>query len=544
MYRAILIDDEERVLNGLKNYVDWGKHNIKIVGTFENGRDAYAYLCKNEVDLIVTDVCTPYMDGIELAKRARAREPKVKILFISGYSDVQYLRDALKLEAVDYIFKSIDLDELDAALSRVCGIIAKEIARELHFSEMEERFQRNLPVLRNSRLTMLLRDNIDETVETPTDMERELHFLGISLDNRTHYAVMVVRLQNKWSILGSMTERERWLFGEKVVSTFETELAKYGSGVCFRDRPAEYILIINAEEEDCETILLSVAEAIQAQLYKVFGLETMIGISDRFSGLNKIRIAYKSACEAIQKRYFIEDNLAISINKYVETGNLSMMQENAEQEIGSAITSGNMKSVKHSMERALLDMRMLKTVEEQQNFMLFLLFLPTNLLTKVDISQKGSYANQRVLLERYLMCKTPEDQAALLWQSYEEVTSILADMSVPKPSAVIQRVTDLISQRYMEHLSVSMLASAVYLSPTYLCVLFKQQTSQTINEYITLERIKQAKRLLADTSILLYDVCYKVGYLSPSYFSKLFKKHTGQTPGEYREGLCPARKDA
>ena len=87
----------------------------------------------------------------------------------------------------------------------------------------------------------------------------------------------------------------------------------------------------------------------------------------------------------------------------------------------------------------------------------------------------------------------------------------------------------------MEQISVASLAAQVHLTPTYLCVLFKQATGKTINEYLTSERIRHAKRLLSDPSVRLYDVCYKVGYLSPSYFSKLFKKLTGMPPEEYRQ---------
>ncbi len=91
-------------------------------------------------------------------------------------------------------------------------------------------------------------------------------------------------------------------------------------------------------------------------------------------------------------------------------------------------------------------------------------------------------------------------------------------MSTPHTNTVIKRVREIIAAQYMEQLSVTSLAEAVYLTPSYLCVVFKQATGKTINEYITQERLNKAKEFLAQTNIHLYDVCYKVGYLSPVIF--------------------------
>ena len=110
MYKAIIADDEETVRRGLVTHFNWGKHGVEVAGVFDDGVPALDFVRRNEVDIIVTDVRMSHMDGITLAKNVLESYPGVKIIFISGYADVGYLRDALKMEAVDYILKSIDID--------------------------------------------------------------------------------------------------------------------------------------------------------------------------------------------------------------------------------------------------------------------------------------------------------------------------------------------------------------------------------------------------------------------------------------------------
>ena len=117
-YTAIIVDDEKIVRDGLIRHFDWGKYSVNIAGSFCDGEDAWRYLQSHNADIIVTDVRMPRMDGISLAAKALERSPDTCIIFISAYSDIAYLKDALKLGAVDYILKSIDLKELAAAVER------------------------------------------------------------------------------------------------------------------------------------------------------------------------------------------------------------------------------------------------------------------------------------------------------------------------------------------------------------------------------------------------------------------------------------------
>ena len=112
MYKAIIIDDEETVRTGLRQHFDWEMHGVTVVEEFPDCAKAYAYVQENPVDLVITDVITPYMDGITFAKKLQKEYPSIQIVFISGHADVQLLREALKSDAFDYILKSVDLEEL------------------------------------------------------------------------------------------------------------------------------------------------------------------------------------------------------------------------------------------------------------------------------------------------------------------------------------------------------------------------------------------------------------------------------------------------
>ncbi len=531
MYNAILVDDEEVVLRGLQNHINWSKHNVQIVAVFPDCMKAWEYTRTHQVDLIVTDVCTPYMDGIELAKRIRNAHPRTKILFISGHADIKYLKDALKLDAVDYILKSIDLDEMDATLTRIVAMIDKEIKQAKRFSDMEELLSQSLPLLRNRRLSALLR----ESDEDEAVVLSELKFLGISLEKNTHYIVMVVHLLNKWTIMGDLNEKERMLFSLKIQTICENVLQMYNSSICFKDRLSEYILIVNAEGSDCETTFLNVTMDIRKQLLEEMNVEVSIGISSRFSSILKVRDAYQSACEAIEKHYLIDDSLPLSVKKFEEVDDLKNTRERAEKWICEAIINGDSEEIQKVRQTFIAFARQIPSNEEQQNFLIFMLMLPSRLLTNIPTSEKGVYASQRTLMEQFLLCQNYQEQDDLIARAYTDVSSVLKNRSDPQSTSVISHVKRIIEQNYAERLSIKGLAQEVFLTPTYLCVLFKQQTGKTINEYITSERIQHAKELLTDSNILLYDVCFMVGYLSPSYFSKLFKKYTDLTPSEYRE---------
>jgi two-component system, response regulator YesN len=105
-------------------------------------------------------------------------------------------------------------------------------------------------------------------------------------------------------------------------------------------------------------------------------------------------------------------------------------------------------------------------------------------------------------------------------------------------SDIVNSILQFVHEHYADiHLSIGQISAHTMVTTSYLCNRFKQETGQTINQYITNYRIDKAKELLRDPSRKVADVSLSVGYNNGDYFAKCFRKITGSTPSEYREGL-------
>jgi len=538
MYRAIIVDDEELVCKGLRKYFDWSAYNIEILADFSDGQKAYQFVQENPIDLLVTDVRMPHMDGITLATHVRELYPDVKIIFVSGYDDVAYLKKAFKVDAIDYILKSIDLDELKETVSRVVKIMDAENARKKELADMEKILNQSFPLLQERFLLTLIMDDIEDH----THIKERIEFLNIPLDNERSYCVMVLQLQRYYSIYSGMTERERQIISLKIQEECKKIGMKYGKAVCFKSRASEYVMIISLDEEDYEDKLLQISEEIQAFIKDYMNGSVYIGISNMFTGLKNIKAAYEKAVNAINNRYLLNDKLQISIDKYVTDSEMKDFREKARKNLLEPLSQGNAEKVAAALKELFSRIGEELNYNDQQNMLIYLLLLPSRINNDLKIKTENAYSNQRAILEQFLCCKDFQEQCAFIQSLYSQMAALMQSLSKTHSNAIVDQVRKRIEERYKEQISITTLAEEVYLTPTYLCVLFKQTTGSTINEYLTMTRLEKAKQLLADSNIKLYDVCYEVGYLSPSYFSRLFKKYVGISPSEYRNIVLSSRQ--
>jgi two-component system response regulator YesN len=163
MYKAALVDDENFDLLGLQRLIPWEALNIEIVYSSNKPLAALNYIHEHELDILVTDIKMPVMSGLELAKIALQAHQRLKVVFISGYEDFHYAKQAMVLKADGYILKPVDDDEIIAALK---AIVACLDAQRLQENERLEDASASLDSIKQHKSEWKLLPDIEEYVKT------------------------------------------------------------------------------------------------------------------------------------------------------------------------------------------------------------------------------------------------------------------------------------------------------------------------------------------------------------------------------------------
>lgn len=143
MYQVLLVDDEYMILNGLKKIIDWKSLGFQIVATAENAKEGLSVLEQQRIDLVVTDVTMPEINGLEFIEAAQKEHHNFEFMILSGYQEFDYLKEGMQLGAVNYLMKPVNKFELIESLKKIKTRLdqqneqknQQEIYQELLFSQ-------------------------------------------------------------------------------------------------------------------------------------------------------------------------------------------------------------------------------------------------------------------------------------------------------------------------------------------------------------------------------------------------------------------------
>ncbi len=196
--RLLLVDDEPLTTASLKEHINWRELGVDDVQVACNGLQAMELIPHFKPNVILSDVRMPRMNGIELATQVKETYPNIKFIFLSGYSDKEYLKAAIHLKAIRYVEKPVKLNELSEAIIESVSVCEMETAsREIMQRSIKQRvLQRIL--------------SPEKAAENKVDWEDELElfligpFAPFSIrimeqsETKTNYSEKAIELVSAW----------------------------------------------------------------------------------------------------------------------------------------------------------------------------------------------------------------------------------------------------------------------------------------------------------------------------------------------------------
>ncbi|MFD2117829.1 response regulator [Paenibacillus yanchengensis] len=120
MIKVLVVDDDHLVRKGLISVLPWNRYKMEVVGEANNGDAALKFMEENAVDLLITDIAMPVMNGLELIRIVNEQFPHIKTIVLTLHQDFEFIQDALRQGVIDYIAKiELETDKLDEVIQRI-----------------------------------------------------------------------------------------------------------------------------------------------------------------------------------------------------------------------------------------------------------------------------------------------------------------------------------------------------------------------------------------------------------------------------------------
>ncbi|WP_312426441.1 response regulator transcription factor [Lacrimispora sp.] len=155
MLKILFVDDDAIARRNMAQRIDWNAYGWNLVYTARDGVDALEYMKEDQPDIVISDIKMPIMDGIEMARIARDYYPDLFFIFLSGYREFEYAKQALALDAIDYLNKPIDTDQL-------VDIVRRAEKKCLQTREINWILHEKYPLIQRQYISKLMYDNFRE----------------------------------------------------------------------------------------------------------------------------------------------------------------------------------------------------------------------------------------------------------------------------------------------------------------------------------------------------------------------------------------------
>ena len=533
MYKILLVDDEILVRDAIRENIDWGKLDCELIGDCENGKQAVEFVKTHEVDIVLTDILMPYMDGMELSHFLHDNYPDILIVIFSGFGEFEYAKKAIQYNVSEYMLKPVTAMELTKVIENMKEKLdsrKKEQRKMESLTQVSQDYHKNANVIRSKALDCLVKCTRD--VQVSLD---ELERMGITFQAASYrVAVFDIDTYSEMYQMDMDKQQESALMAFVLFNVGDEIVVREKAGVVYQEGNNRVCIIFagNRTKEFSENIH-RICHEIQKKVKEVIGLETSIGIGSWVRSPYELIYSYRLAAKAIDYRYLLGGNLLFDMEEKKTDNSIFLI--NDLEILTESIKSGDRRLMEKTLEQIETE---IKSALVEKSYAC--IYLQQVIRAIGNTCQSLSEEPEKIIAQREALLKAVTEQrmfsqaAALVEKYAQEVFDALQELNSSSGQRQGMLAMDYIQKNYMDPcLSLNSICSYLNISTSYFSTIFKEMTGETFIEVLTRVRMEKAKELLENTTMKNYEIAEKVGFSDPHYFGISFKKITGKTPTEY-----------
>lgn len=482
MLSILIVDDEKLILNGCRIMLE---RNLTFpfpiqIFTACKASDALMLFQETEIDLVLTDIRMPVMDGFQLINSLRSFCYTGEIAILTSHADFEYARKALRLNISDFLLKPIDQTELKRL---ICSAWDKKQARE----------EKQLDELCQELLSVAL---YDFSLSDLSANEETLRMLF----PHTYFTVMLIPLETSEVNI------------QEVHNILQDYFAKC---YCYLLSSQKQIMVL------CNHPSFRIClNGLTDRLYPLTCSRLPVATSIVSNSIQDIHALYSNSVRRLFCRNTFGNNLAMAEHTFFSYQDCieifleqdpALQKEKLDKYLSAFSTSGTITS-------QYLD-NIYKSYFENLS-----LYLKSN-----GISQDFSMVSLTSFPCVHALCH------AILQNIKELKQTLSKEEAEPHIQSQAIKILDYIKMHYMEDISLDNVAEAMDMNPNYICSLIRKNLGQSYLSFLHQERIREAKRLLKDPSLSIDEIAKRVGYNSSSQFGRVFRKYENLSASDYRK---------
>ncbi len=498
MFTVLLVDDDITILKNLAELIDWPAYVVETILTAHNGLEAVDIINSHPINLLITDISMPQMDGIQLLRHVHTEYPHIRCIVLSSYSDFAYVKEAITLNVENYLLKPLQQQELEYTIRKALD---------------------NLSMHKQAIYNLLLENILYRWVTSDISMsefsERAKH-MGINIFSQCYCALLI-----KPALQLSMNE-----FIASIILLMKASCDVWH----FVNYNGIHVIILAGRSITPQMIESNLQDIISSNIF-AYDLQCFVGhIVESYEDVPQ---SYQSALELLMANSHTPEHSILFASSYTDSVENSLAINSIIEKLTHSQVHLDTALIAELFKNLFGDITNSSIRDLNSSTSL----IPAKIALQMSASGLISEMDQDAIINTAHYFETlPSQQELLMWFTNLLTTcQTLVRKHTNSLSPIVVSALRYISQNYSEPITIKDFCNHYSVNNSYFGQLFKKEIGIYFTDYLNQIRINRSIELLKHSSMKIADIYKACGFTNTSYFSLCFRRQTGITPMKYRK---------